>query len=162
MNKLMVFCIALLMSLLSFLSGSAQNRNFQNRPGPQRERIDAQKIAFITDKLQLTPEEAQKMWPVYNKYNTQKEDLNKDFMKNAMKFRGKEDTMTDKDATELSDAYILHAQKMVDIQKDFHIKLKDVLPPKKILMLYNVEREFQKLLLQRLGQPNKGNRQQQQ
>jgi hypothetical protein len=70
--------------------------------------------------------------------------------------------MTDKDASDLSDSYIKHAQKVVDLQKEFHGKLNNVLPPKKLLKLYNVERDFQRLLLQRLGERKPGGRQQQQ
>jgi hypothetical protein len=150
MNKLQVLCIALLVFLIGIFTGSAQNRKQGN--GQQRTRIDAQKVAFITDQLQLTPEEAQKFWPVYNQFNSQKEDLNKDYMHVNQKFRNNSDAMTDKDATELADSYIKHAQRVVDLQKEFHGKLKDVLPPKKLLKLYNVERDFQRLLLQRLGE----------
>ena len=158
MNKLLVLSITLLVLLLNSITGSAQNRNTGNGPG--RERIDAQKVAFITAQLQLTPEEAQKFWPVYNLFNTQKEDLNRDFMKVTLKFRKNEDAMTDKDANDMADSYIKHAQKMVDLQKEFHVKLKEVLPPKKLLKLYNVERDFQRLLLQRLGEHKSGPKQQ--
>ena len=160
MNKLQVLFIAFVVFLIGIFTASAQNRNQQN--GPQRARIDAQKVAFITEQLQLTPEEAQKFWPVYNQYNSQKEDLNKDFMQLTQKFRKNVDAMTDKDASDLSDSYIKHAQKMVDLQKEFHGKMKDVLPPKKLLKLYNVERDFQRLLLQRLGERKPGARQQKQ
>ena len=34
----------------------------------KREKIQALKIAFITQKLELTTDEAQKFWPVYNEY----------------------------------------------------------------------------------------------
>jgi Spy/CpxP family protein refolding chaperone len=160
MNKLQVLFIALLVTLIGVFTGSAQNRNQGN--GPQRARIDAQKVAFITDQLQLTPDEAQKFWPVYNQLNSQKEELNRDFMEANQKVRKNVDTMSDKDASDLADSYIKHAQKVVDLQKEFHSKLKDVLPPKKLLKLYNVERDFQRLLLQRLGERKPGGRQQQQ
>lgn len=154
MNKLQVLCLALLVFLLNILTGNAQNRNFGN--GPQRQRIDAQKVAFITDQLQLTPEEAQKFWPIYNQYTAQKEELNQDFMRENMNVKNKIDAMSDKDASDLADGYIRHAQKLVDLQKEYHVKLKDVLPPKKLLKLYNVERDFQRLLLQRLGDRKMG------
>src|SRR6476620_10673268 len=35
------------------------------------EKIEALKIAFITQKLQLTSDEAQKFWPVYNQYENE-------------------------------------------------------------------------------------------
>ena len=34
-----------------------------------KDRIEPLKIAYITQKLGLTSEEAQKFWPVYNKFN---------------------------------------------------------------------------------------------
>jgi len=154
MNKLQVFCLALLVFLLNVLTGNAQNRNFGN--APQRQRIDAQKVAFFTDQLQLTPDEARIFWPIYNQYSSQKDELNQDFMKENQKFRNNVDAISDKDASDLADGYIRHAQKLVDLQKEYHLKLKDVLPPKKLLKLYNVERDFQRLLLQRLGERKMG------
>ena len=32
-------------------------------------RLEALKIAYITNKLNLSPEEAQKFWPIYNQYS---------------------------------------------------------------------------------------------
>src|SRR5665647_2408453 len=109
MNKLQVFCLALLVFLLNVLTGNAQNRNFGN--APQRQRIDAQKVAFFTDQLQLTPDEARIFWPIYNQYNTQKEELNQDFMRGNQKYINNADAVSDKDASDLADGYIRHAQK---------------------------------------------------
>ena len=36
-----------------------------------QDRIRALKVAFITDKLKLTPEESEKFWPVYNQYEAE-------------------------------------------------------------------------------------------
>jgi hypothetical protein len=35
-----------------------------------RDRIKAQKVAYITEQLDLTVDEAQKFWPIYNRYET--------------------------------------------------------------------------------------------
>ena len=130
----------------------------QNKPptDDQREKIEAQKVAFITEQLQLTSEEAQKFWPVYNQYSNSKEELTHEFFKGIRRFRPNDDAMSDKDAADLADNYIKHAQKMLDIQKEYHLKFKEILPPKKLLKLYNVEREFQRMLLKRLGERKMG------
>jgi hypothetical protein len=48
--------------LLAFtLSSVAQQRNF--------EAIESEKIAYITQELKLTPKEAQRFFPLYNRYN---------------------------------------------------------------------------------------------
>ncbi len=49
---------------------------------PRGEKIQALKIAFITQKLGLTAEEAQKFWPIYNQYDQEVRSVDrKDVMK---------------------------------------------------------------------------------
>ena len=71
--------------------------NKGDRQNDKRENIEAMKIGFITKKLDLTPEEAQKFWPVYNQYNDKMKDLRKkrklDYREAKQKFEG----MSDKD-----------------------------------------------------------------
>ena len=38
-----------------------------------KDKIESQKIAFITQKLSLTSDEAKVFWPIYNEYKTKKE-----------------------------------------------------------------------------------------
>ena len=48
------------------------------QPGQQqRENMEAKHIGFITNQLQLTTEEAQAFWPVYNRYHAEIEALRK-------------------------------------------------------------------------------------
>ena len=42
------------------------------------ERIEALKVAFITKQLQLTSQEAQKFWPVYNGYENEMKSMVRD------------------------------------------------------------------------------------
>ena len=42
-----------------------RGQNFQDR-------IKAQKIAFFTEKIQLTVQEAERFWPVYNEFENDK------------------------------------------------------------------------------------------
>ena len=65
----------LLSFIVTFFVAQAQERpmnrqNMQPPPRPmnkvQRERLESFRIQFITKKLNLTPAEAEKFWPVYN------------------------------------------------------------------------------------------------
>ncbi|MBK7028975.1 MAG: hypothetical protein IPH45_07110 [Bacteroidales bacterium] len=134
----------------------------------QKERIEAQRVAFITDKLELTPTEAQVFWPVYNEYDKKRHELNKAFRKGHNDDKAIEE-LTDKEALEMADQQLTEAQKMLDLRKEYHSRFKSVLPPKKLLKLYDSEREFQKHLIDRIRdgkqqgkeKPNKpGNRNQ--
>ncbi|GEM_PF-124596 len=116
----------------------------------QREKIESQRIAFITQELDLTPAEAQAFWPVYNEYDKKRHELNKQFRKQRQADDRTPDQLTEKEAADLADQQLVEAQKMLDLRKEYHAKFKSVLPPRKLLKLYDSERDFQKVLLKRL------------
>ncbi|MCK5170615.1 MAG: hypothetical protein KAQ75_12115, partial [Bacteroidales bacterium] len=61
--KIIKFFI-LLISVITF----AFSLNAQESKSDKQQEIKSQKIAFFTDKIGLTPEEAQIFWPIYNDY----------------------------------------------------------------------------------------------
>jgi hypothetical protein len=58
-----IYIIITILFTTLVLSASAQDDN-----DAKGGRIEALKIAFLTKKLDLSPSEAQKFWPVYNNY----------------------------------------------------------------------------------------------
>ena len=64
--------------LFSFLAGS-QLAQAQPGPPPDKSRIEALKVAYLTRRLNLQPEEAERFWPVYHKYA----DEMRDFQRNG-------------------------------------------------------------------------------
>jgi hypothetical protein len=125
-----------------------------NNKGGNREKIEAQRVAFITQELNLTPEEAQVFWPVYNEYDAKRHDLMKSFKDANNIHKDEIENLSDKDAEQMLDNQIIEAQKLLDLRKEYHGKFKAVLPAKKVLQLYDSEREFQKMLIDRLRQHN--------
>jgi hypothetical protein len=140
---------ALLMIASLALTGHAFAQ--QGPGGPNREKIEAQKVAYITTKLNLTTEEAQKFWPVYNEYQTKQKDLMKgpdDKPSNLS--REEMMVLPEKEAARLADEELLHAQKMLDLRKEYHAKFKSVLSSQKVLLLYEAEKDFRRELLHQL------------
>lgn len=121
------------------------------QPGkPEREeKIEKYKIAFITERLDLTVEEAQKFWPVYNQFNNEMKELRK-FRKPGADFKEELKNMSDADVEKMVDTEMSNRQKEIDLVKKYHAQFKSVLPIKKVAMLYRLEREFQKELLDKL------------
>lgn len=111
----------------------------------KREKIKAQKVAFITQKLDLTPDESAKFWPVYNEYDAQKEAINKAFRQKVKVYR--KSTMNDSQADTLIIAEITHEQALLDLKKSFIAKFKAVIPSTKVAKLPEAEREFNRMLL---------------
>lgn len=127
-----------------------------SQPGQQkffkekRDKIKAQKIAFITDKLDLSPETAQVFWPVYNEAEEVKEKEMKNFRENYNIRKIDLDELSEQEVMEIADGYILHHDKMNDIDKLYHAKYKTVLTPKQIVLLYEAEKEFKLVLLKQV------------
>ena len=120
----------------------------------QREKMEAQRVAFITQKLNLTPDEAKVFWPVYNEYDSKRHDLMKSFRGSGDHHKDDYDKLTEAEATQVLDNQIIEAQKFLDLRKEYHAKFKSVLPAVKILKLYDAEREFQKMLMEKMHNNN--------
>ena len=103
-------------------------------------RIQAYKIAFLTRKLNLTPEEAQRFWPIYNKYE--------DELRNA-RIENRQNKASE----------IATEEKILNIRKKYNGEFTKALSTDKVNTLFKSEKEFgnivQKEFLERRNQrPN--------
>lgn len=131
-----------IMFLLSFSVGFAQN--------PGGERMNAYKIAFFTKKLNLSTQEAEKFWPVYNEFQNQKNQLQVEKVSLMRLFNLGESTMSDNEITELGNKYCAVLVQESALAVTFHKKLQEVLPPKKVLRVYQAENQYRMQLLNEL------------
>ncbi len=106
------------------------------------EQIESIKVAFITSKLDLTSDEAQKFWPIYNNY--QKEFL--EILKKKREARYKKDV----DPNETISADLTYESKMLELKKKYRKLYAKAIPPQKILALYKAESEFREHLYKQL------------
>ncbi len=122
----------------------------QRGPGPAKERIEAMKVGFITQKVNLSAEEAQKFWPVYNKYSDEQEKLRKSFRGMMMDELRDMDNMTDAEADKTLNEMINFRTAEVELTKKYVAEFKKVLPSKKVVLLFKAEQEFKRELLKKL------------
>ncbi len=114
------------------------------------EMLKAEKVAFFTKKLNLTPKEAEGFWPVYNEYWKRKNQII-DNKRTAMKYCSKNiEHMTDEEIIKYSDMYINFQKLESDLLIEFNEKFKKVLPPAKVLKLYQTDYDFKTYLLQQI------------
>ncbi len=148
---LLLFIASLLITVTT--ANAQQERHRYGQQGNSKyEKIEAQRVAFITQELNLTPEEAKVFWPVYNEYDAKRHELKKTFKNNENLHKPEIEKLTEKEASLILDNQIIEAQKLLDLRKEYHAKFKSVLPAVKVLQLYDAEREFQKMLIERLRQ----------
>lgn len=119
----------------------------------KKEKIETQKVAFVTTKLNLTTEESKTFWPVYNEYETKKETIRKTF-KSTYKTVST-DSLTEAQAKERITAELKMEQDLLDLKVEYNTKFQAVLPAAKVLKLYKSEQEFKKVLLKMLKETSK-------
>lgn len=128
--------------------------NPPTKPRPEqqekKENIESMKIAFLTKKLELTPEEAQRFWPVYNEYSAKIQENRKKRRQDLKYAKENFDEMSDKEVEQAVENEMNFRQKELDIQKEYNTKFKSVLPIKKVAKLYAAEEQFKKVLLEKL------------
>ncbi|MGL2986733.1 sensor of ECF-type sigma factor [Flavobacterium sp. RSSA_27] len=115
----------------------------------KKDQIKAMKVAFLTNELNLTKDEAEKFWPVYNSYDDKQFELRHQKMKTyAKKLNdGSLDTMSDKEASIFLNQIESTDEELYLIRKKFNAALRNILPPAKILKLRKSEVEFDRKLL---------------
>jgi hypothetical protein len=137
----------------------ASLQSFAQPHGPERrEKVESMKIGFLTEKLDLTPDEAQKFWPVYNEYRNKIEALRKTRKKDMKDDPEQMETLSDKEIESIVDNEIVFRQKELDIIKEYHSKFKAVLPIKKVGRLYRAEEMFKRELLRKIKEDGRGPR----
>lgn len=62
------------------LPAIAQDDDLPQETDPKvRDKVNAARIAYLTDQLALTPDEAEKFWPIYNEFLEKRKTLRKEY-----------------------------------------------------------------------------------
>lgn len=135
-----------MMTVLLILGVSGMIRAQENH----RERIRAYKTAHITEQMDLTVQEAEKFWPVYNAYDKEMfslKVLKVKEEKRRIREKGGMDALNDKEANEVLAVMIQNEKEIIKIKEKLYKDLSKILEPKKLLKLYKAEMDFNKKLL---------------
>jgi len=122
----------------------------------KHEKIKALKTAYITEQLALTAAEAEKFWPIYNKYDEKFHELRKkEKMEIYKKLNESLENLSEAEANELIEKNLSIETEEVALLKQRTAELRGVISPLKIITLKKVEYSFKKELLDRYRN-NKG------
>lgn len=138
--------------LLSTFNLYAQKQN-------RFERIKALKTAYITDKVGLTSQEAEKFWPIYNKYEKELHLLKvveRREILQKLKDEGGLETLSESDAKSLKNNILELRNEIFTKEQEKFKAIDNVLSAKKMIKLYGAEESFKKELLQRFKGQQRG------
>lgn len=160
MKKVVVFALAVLVATAAFAQprgGFQRNGGRLDTGRPEHDKLKAEQVAFITDQVGLTPEEAQVFWPVYNKVEDRQTELRK-AEREAYGALNQALEEGSADVSALLDNYI----KAKKANEDLHLKAaadyKKVLPADKVARFYLSREQFRRNQIGRLAGDKKGHR----
>lgn len=116
----------------------------------RKEKIEALKVGFITQELNLTTEEAQKFWPVFNQYEDAMHKLRESRKSELDNMRDNFDSMSDADVSKAIDNELAFQQQELDLRKKYVSEFRKVLPTKKVARLLRAEQQFKLKLLKEM------------
>jgi hypothetical protein len=134
------YIIAFSLLLLS-IGGFAQDSDREER----KEQMKALQIAFITEKLDLSPTESQNFWPVHNAFEEKSAAI-----RGTLRKMPNPEEMTDQQAMDFVNTRISIDEKLLALRKEYVEDLKPVLSPKKIATLFAIEHEFKRKMLRNI------------
>lgn len=123
----------------------------------KKEQVKAMKVAFLTTELNLSTQEAEKFWPLYNSYDDKQFEIRHEKMR-TFKGRMSDDALnriSEKDAAILLNQMDAADEELFLLRKKFTKSLRTILPAVKILKLKKSEDDFYRKLLQQYGDRGK-------
>ncbi|SOE19591.1 LTXXQ motif family protein [Spirosomataceae bacterium TFI 002] len=120
----------------------------QDKKSDRREALMALKVGMITEKVNLTADQAENFWPVYNEYSHEKRELNRNMRREMHK--STQDELTDKDRMASQDKILKLREAEIDLTKKYRERLLKIINPKQYADLQVAEESFNRMLLEEL------------
>lgn len=147
------YYIIILCFILFSVGALAQGKMNKNR-------IDLLKISFITEEIDLTPEEAQQFWPIYNKYTDKIHEARQELergIQREIKQSGGIDNLSEEKSKEIVERFIALEETMSVNKISMTKALRSVISSNKIIKLQIAERNFNRRMLQEYGKRRRMN-----
>lgn len=138
--------IVIIFFILSFMVFDGMSQKRHDRP--PREKIESARIALITDRLNLTPEQAQVFWPVYNEFTDKRRAIGAEF-EDKRRAMNKE-TATEEEKRALLELGMTAKEKQLQLEKEYSDKLLEVISVEQMINLRKAEEDFRRMLLEQL------------
>ncbi|SRR6056297_427918 len=147
--------IFLACSIMAALPVSLAGQQWNN---PQSQRFEEEKIAFFTEKLDLSEAETKAFWPLFNDLHNRRMKINQDEKSLLDYYSTNAQYMSDEEVSETMQKYLDLQEQRRTLESEYHDKLVGVLGERKVMTLYSLEREFRFYLLRKFRHQNREGR----
>ncbi len=128
-----------LLFLVTVLMATAQT--------PQ-EKIEAAKIALITERLNLTPDQAQKFWPIYNEFAKRQQEVRQSFAQARRNHDPK--TASEEENKRILEMGMKAKEQTLQLEKQYSERFLEVINNRQLLSLRKAEEDFTQMIIKRL------------
>lgn len=153
MNTTMKSISAVILSLFMISNSFGQERREGMRE--KKEKIDQMKVDFITAELELSNEEADKFWPIYNEMESKLKAEKKTQRKLERELRENHATLSEVDSKAKVSEIFSSEEKEVGIKREYYNKIGDQIGYKKSTKLLSLEQKFKRELMEQLKEKRK-------
>ncbi|MCC3152051.1 hypothetical protein Q3A66_09320 [Hymenobacter sp. BT770] len=152
------FRVLSIVAVLLTLAPAAHAQGGGRRGGQRLAQLENAKIAFITNRVALTQDQAQKFWPLYNEFSDRRRELNRN---GRLLRRDVTDGMTDQQIRDNINQSFAVRQQELNLEKEYFEKFQKVISLRQVAQLFMAERDFTREVIKRVagapGQPGLDN-----
>lgn len=123
---------------------------------PDKEKIKSLKVAYITERLNLTSSEAQEFWPIYNAHEEKMESFREQERSGIYSKIRDMETLNDNEVERLLEDLIALGESKQNANSQFLKDIRTVISAKKTFILLKTENGFKRRLLQQYRQKQGG------
>lgn len=149
MKKIIILAIYLLTGWVAMSQDPTETDRIEQDPAVQ-EKIKNLRIAYISDKLGLTPDQAEKFWPVYREFSDKRREIRQEFVDARKQI--KTDNPDQAKQEELVKMGFALKQRELDLEKVYSERLLRVISAQQMLNLRKAEGDFQRIILEQIQQ----------
>lgn len=119
-----------------------------------RERIQAARVAYITERLNLNTKESQQFWAINNEYEAAKRSI-----KQQYQLGGNLEAMSDAEAEKRLRQQLKMEEELLELKQSYIERFLEVVPARKVVLFQKADKEFRLELLRKVrDRRNKGRR----
>jgi len=151
MKKLIFTLFILTLGVSVFAQGGRQSQE-------ERDKIHKAKIAFLTNRLDLSVDQAKLFWPIFTEYDNKKMVLSREYYEKKKEIYEKYEEsrdMQEADADELLDIYLEQKQAELNLEKVYVKRFNEVLDGRQVWRVITFESDFRRSLYRQLGNDDK-------
>lgn len=117
----------------------------------QNKSVESARVAFISQKINITPAQAEKFWPLYNELNNKKTEIRQSVRDIYAKMALPSEQTNEKIKTYLQQIASLKHED-VNLEKEYYTRYLQIISAKQLADLIAAEKEFQKILIKKVSE----------